>query len=165
MLQDEAAQLLQMARAELVKAAKQLAEVQSRVDNLNKVIDGIIGLFPKLNDANTSKSSSKVGVFRDRIGHPVGREAVGTVLREHPLTDFTVVAMTGALDQRGWTPRSDDPAAAVRTSLERVAKTDPDVHKSRTPTGTVVFSYRPRALNGAVLPPPSQAQLEEVDSS
>jgi hypothetical protein len=58
---------------------------------------------------------------------PRGKEAVVTVMSEHPGRWFTAPEVLRAMEQHGWTPRSETPEQAlraVRTALLRAIKAD-----------------------------------------
>jgi len=84
---------------------------------------------------------------------PKGAEAVRLILQESPNEWFFVSELVQALKARNWLPDSDNPANAVRTTLERLFNTpDSDVKKSRDINDKVIYSYRP---DDAPAEPPS----------
>jgi hypothetical protein len=150
MEQSEARDILRKLRTELTAAEEAVAAGQRRAAALAKLVDGYVELFPDL--AHDDAQDTDEG--EDERGVPRGQEAVRRVMESIEFRGryWTVTAMVQALEQRGWLPRNTkgDPAAAVRTALDRLSvKEGSRVHKGRGRTGTVVFYYE-----GEGYPPP-----------
>lgn len=122
---------------------QELAEKQAEMDTLKAGIDALRlmlkGRTGGVPDASTSSSHAPTsmrvtapspGVEAAPDG-PRGREAILTVLEEHPGRWVTIGDLTDILVERGWV-ESAKPREAVRTSADRLAKDDDSsVQKAR----------------------------------
>jgi hypothetical protein len=129
----EVREIFRTLRRELAEAEATLAAAEHRVAALETLVSGYVDLFPAL--------ASIEAAAPDEVTRPRGQEAV---LRIMQLPEFkgrywTVTAMTDALRERDWLPHSNTPANAVRTSLDRLAEKEPQVHKGPGSHGVVWY--------------------------
>jgi hypothetical protein len=144
----QAADILETLRAELAEAIQSIVAAQKRAASLEKLIQGYVELFPALapvqhvyaSDFLTMSETATVSVLRP----PRGKDAILKVLQapEYRGRYWTVSQLTDELIQRGWTPESDQPVNAVRTTLTRVTETDHRVHRGRGANNHIVWYYQ-----------------------
>jgi hypothetical protein len=128
----------------------ELVATERRCDALRKIIDGIVELFPDIDEPTGAQAPG---------GTVKTPEAVRRILMETPRKWFTVKAMMRELEERDLVPESDNPLAVVRTALTRIV-TEPGFRKDTGSTGAITYSYRP--LNAES---PTEAGLSNSSSS
>lgn len=126
---------LQQLLVQLERTRDQLDDLTRRAGGLRTLIDGLVALFPALED------HLPANVDGDGAERPRGAEAALVALRQlhHENQDWVTVQMVvhrlGAL---GWLPESEYPANAVRSALERLVERG-DVVRSMTQNRAVVY--------------------------
>lgn len=121
----------------LVALRRDLQDAQARVERLAKGVkaleDVIRGATPEVpSDADEvvlREGPEVVTVDLDPTG-PRGREAVRTILEERVGTWVDMNTLTNEIASRGWV-ESDRPREAIRTSADRLVKSDPMIEKGR----------------------------------
>ncbi|MCA1702848.1 MAG: hypothetical protein LC808_06080 [Actinobacteria bacterium] len=168
----EAERILASLRVELDTTEATVRSATQRAGALRKLIEGYVELFPDLaTDSTVSPASveaeSSVGqpTLVQRDPRPRGQEAIRQVMQKAVGKWWTVSSLVRELEQRGWLPDSEIPASAVRTAVERLVSTDPNVHKDKGRTGAVTYSFRPFAPPHEVESNGHSPVHEEVDSS
>src|ERR1700680_4520599 len=107
--EEQATESVRQLLEQLAEARSTVEVAQRRVAGLRKLIDGLVEIFPALED---SLPDDLDGAEAPR---PRGAVAATQVLAAHPGHWYTVSAVLHLLDERGWAPESANPANAVRT--------------------------------------------------
>ena len=111
---------------------------QRRVAGIRKVIDGIVEIFPALEDLLPED------LDETETPHPRGSDAVWRVMSAPGASTrwLTVNAVVNLLAERDWMPRSSNPANAVRTALERLHESGA-IEKTRSTESQVIYRWTP----------------------
>lgn len=138
-------QLLESYRAARDEAHRDLADAQARADRYELAVRGLEAVLPDeepepivtVGGETMQRSGPAPGSVRED-GSPRGEAAVAIVLREAGSSGLTNPELTEEVMRRGWSPDSEDPAAAVRAAANRLRKKDANfVFENRH------FVYRP----------------------
>jgi hypothetical protein len=133
-------------------AAAKLAAETKRRDALRVVLQGYVKLFPEFETLLPSDLRPQFIVAqalqRVESRNPRGQEAIRRVMAETPDQRWTVPAMVKELTHRGWLPESDNPAAPVRTAMERLYQTKQVRKAVGKVDGRVFFQWRTPATEG-----------------
>lgn len=163
MEREEAERTLETLRRELAEAKEAVGAAMKRMSALRKLIEGYEELFPELTDTVLQPATLDAADHARLLdGRPRGQEAVRQVMKESVGKWWTVTSLVKELQTRGWLPESEVPSSAVRTAVERLVVTDPNVHKDKGSTGAVTYSFRPFV---APHPVESNGSDKEVHSS
>lgn len=117
-------------RRDLQDARARVARLEQGVKALEDVIRGTTDEVPSDGDEVVVREGPEVvTVDLDPTG-PRGREAVRTILEERVGAWVDMNTLTDEIVSRGWV-ESDRPREAIRTSADRLVKTDPMIEKGR----------------------------------
>lgn len=128
-------------------------QLNQQIRGRQKFLEGLTDMFPQIVSEPTQGRLPEV-VERSLTTSPAqpidprGKAAARAVLLLRPGVWATVKAVTQELLNRGWiSPESNDPEAAARQSLYRLADDDPTIERE-TMNGVLAFRYRPESPNG-----------------
>lgn len=119
--------------AELVLAEDAVLAAQRRAAGIRKMIEAVVEMFPHCEDELPEEFD---GVEQPR---PRGAEAVRRCLLDDVGGYYSVADLVQTLDERGWLPRSTNPANAVRTAAERLVEQGHIKKQRRASDDTVVY--------------------------
>jgi hypothetical protein len=129
---------------------EELAETARRhAAAMRKIVAGYLEMFPELRAEVEEATGRAVSTEDDEESEqPRGAEAVRLILQDSPNAHFSVSELVSILRDRGWLPKSENPANAIRTALERLcadAESDVYKHRYRLASGniTVQYAYEP----------------------
>jgi hypothetical protein len=139
---EEARELLRRSIREREDAEDAVKQARATIESAGWIIRGLVRRFPELADEldEAIDFSDSVGSFERP---PPTAHAVRLVLQASPGEEFTVSELVTLLKNRGSLPVSDNPAAVIRTALERLINdSEADIYKGKLGTA-VSYCYDP----------------------
>lgn len=126
--------------------ARELARQSiQRAETLTKLIDGYVELFPELAFELVEYLRSEIIEVKE--DPPRGQVAVFALLSAFPGRFMTVAEIQTAMEQQGWLPETDNPAAAIRAALQRlVLMPDAHIDKRGDRSSGVTWGHNPQNL-------------------
>lgn len=108
----------------LALARRIVEDAERHISGIRQILQGFVIVHPDLAD----EIPAELLLTGPAVSNPVGGEAIRLVMRTSLGGAFTVSAMVDELRNRGLLPKSDNPANAVRTALQRLVDRG-EVHK------------------------------------
>jgi len=155
--QEEALVEIDRLTKEYIERSEVAQRASREAAGLKKIIRAYMDMFPELEDERGALVSEMLTEGDDT---PRGVEAVRKILHANPQERLYVSHLVEQLKARGWLPDSENPANAVRTTLERlVASPDSDVYKVRV-GNNVAYEYDPDRAPPLQSRPPVSAEYQ-----